>query len=279
MKILISVDIEGVAGVFHPEQTRAGNTEYERARRLMTAEANAAIRGAFDGGATSVLVNDSHGGFRNLLPDELDPRARAVLGKPRVLGMMGGLEDEEGGHCDGVFMVGYHGKSQSRGVLAHTINSFAFARIWLNDVELGEAGLYGSLAAERGVPVLLASGDDVFAAETQPLFPGARFVVTKTAHGHASGVSLAPAVACAAIEAAAREVLQQAGPVQRQPRDIGKPPFNCKLQTQSPGMADLFAVLPGVERLDGVTVAFSKSSVEDVVRTLNSLSAMSAMLR
>jgi D-amino peptidase len=279
LKILISVDIEGVAGVFHPEQTRAGNTEYERARRLMTAEANAAIRGAFDGGASSVLVNDSHGGFRNLLPDELDPRARAVLGKPRVLGMMGGLEDEEGGACDGVFMIGYHGKSQSRGVLAHTINSFAFARIWLNDVELGEAGLYGSLAAERGVPVLLASGDDVFAAETQPLFPEARFVVTKTAHGHASGVSLAPAVACAAIEAAAREVLQQAGPAQRQPRDIGKPPFNCKLQTQSPGMADLFAVLPGLERLDGVTVAFSKSSVEDVVRTLNSLSAMSAMLR
>ena len=74
-------------------------------------------------------------------------------------------------------------------------------------------------------------------------------------------------------------MLQQAGPDQRQPREIGKPPFSCRLQTQSPGMADLFAVLPGLERLDGVTVAFSKSSVEDVVRTLNSLSAMSAMLR
>ena len=275
MKILISVDIEGVAGVFHAEQTRAGNTEYERARRLMTAEANAAIRGAFAGGATSVLVNDSHGGFRNLLPDELDPRARAVLGKPRVLGMMGGLEDTEGGPCHGVFMIGYHARSQSRGVLAHTINSFAFARIWLNGVEIGEAGLYGSLAAERGVPVLLASGDDVFQAETQPAFPGARFVVTKTAHGHASGISLSPAAACAAIETAASEVLQA-------PWRAAVPvtvPCQCRLQTQSPAMADLFAVLPGLERLDGVTVAFSKSTVEDVVRTLNSLSAMSAMLR
>ena len=112
MRILISVDIEGVAGVFHSEQTRAGNTEYERARRLMTEEANAAIRGAFAGGATTVLVNDSHGGFRNLLPDLLDPRAQVVLGKPRVLGMMGGLEQG----CDGVFMVGYHARSQSRGV-------------------------------------------------------------------------------------------------------------------------------------------------------------------
>ncbi|MFZ4285062.1 M55 family metallopeptidase [Variovorax sp. HJSM1_2] len=276
MKILISVDIEGVAGVFHPEQTRAGNTEYERARRLMTAEANAAIRGAFDGGATHVLVNDSHGAFRNLLPDELDPRARAVLGKPRVLGMMGGLEDTADGPCQGVFMIGYHARAQSRGVLAHTINSFAFARIWLNGAEQGEAGLYGALAEELGVPVLLASGDDVFAAETQPQYPHARFVLTKTAHGHTSGVSLSPQAACGAIEAAAREVLAAGHfPRARQPQA----PFECRLQTQTSGLADLFAILPGLERVDGVTVRFVKESVQDVVRTLNSLSAMSTMLR
>jgi D-amino peptidase len=93
MNILISVDIEGVAGVFHPEQTRAGNGEYERARRWMTLEANAAIQGAFAGGAAHVWVNDSHGGFRNLLPDLLDARAQVVLGKPRTLGMMAGLAE------------------------------------------------------------------------------------------------------------------------------------------------------------------------------------------
>jgi D-amino peptidase len=272
MKILISVDIEGVAGVFHAEQTRAGNAEYERARRLMTEEANAAIRGAFAGGATTVLVNDSHGGFRNLLPDVLDPRAQAVLGKPRVLGMMGGLERG----FDGVFMVGYHARSQSRGVLAHTINSFAFARVWLQGQELGEAGLYGALAAELGVPVLLASGDDVFKAETEPMFSGARFVVTKTAHGHASGVSLSPPVVCAAIEAAAREAVAD---THRPPVYSVLGPVQCRLQTQGPGLADLFAVLPGITRMDGVTLAFDAPSVQHVVRTLNSLSAMSAMLR
>ena len=73
MRILISTDIEGVAGVVHPEQTRAGNAEYERARRWMTREANAAICGAFDGGATEVRVNDSHGTYRNLLADETRP--------------------------------------------------------------------------------------------------------------------------------------------------------------------------------------------------------------
>lgn len=111
MKILISVDIEGVAGVFSLEQTRAGNAEYERARRLMTEEANAAIRGAFAAGATEVLVNDSHGHFRNLLPDLLDPRAKAVQGKPRYLGMMSGLEQG----CKAVLMIGYHSRAQGRG--------------------------------------------------------------------------------------------------------------------------------------------------------------------
>lgn len=271
MRVLISVDIEGVAGVVHAEQTRPGNPEYERARRLMTSEANAAIRGAWDGGATRVLVNDAHGGFRNLLPDVLDPRAELVLGKPRVLGMLGGLEQG----CDAVFMLGYHAQAQSRGVLAHTINSFAFARVWLNDQELGEAGLYGALAAELGVPVLLASGDDVFQAETAPHLPQARFVVTKTALGHASGVSLSPSAACAAIEAAAREVLALPPPA------VGRPvvPTHCRLQTQGPGLADLFAILPGMQRLDGVTLGFSCPTVQDVVRTLNSLSAMSAVLR
>ena len=168
MNVLISVDIEGIAGVFHPEQTRAGNGEYERARRWMTLEANAAIQGAFAGGATQVWVNDSHGGFRNLLPDLLDTRAQVVLGKPRTLGMMAGLE--YGAAL--VFMIGYHAMSQSRGILAHTINSFAFARVLLNGVETGEAGLYGALAAQYGAQVALLSGDDVFAEETATAIPG-----------------------------------------------------------------------------------------------------------
>src|SRR5690606_19634368 len=130
MKILISVDIEGVAGVTHAEQVRTGNPEYERARAWMTAEADAAIRGAFEGGASEVRVNDSHGGFRNLLLDRLDERAQVITGKPRNLGMVAGVEG-----CDAVFMIGYHSGAGRFGILAHTINSFAFRRISVNGVE------------------------------------------------------------------------------------------------------------------------------------------------
>ncbi|CUI64627.1 M55 family metallopeptidase [Achromobacter xylosoxidans] len=300
MKILISTDIEGVAGVFHAEQVRAGNGEYERARAWMTAEANAAVQGAIAGGAEEILVNDSHGGFRNLLPDGIDERARLVLGKPRYLGMMGGLEEG----CDAVFMIGYHSRSQGRGILAHTINSFAFSRVFINGMELGEAGLYGALAGEMGVPVILATGDDVFIAETTDLFPGAQWVQTKVAHGQGSGVTLSPAASRRAIAAAAETAVRNVKGTTPTPRPqgglaspqggvstSGRPsggkavpfripaPIECRLQTQSSALADLFCMWPTLERVDGVTLRFTTDSMQAAIRTLNSLAAMSFMLR
>ncbi|MGB7194027.1 MAG: M55 family metallopeptidase [Collimonas pratensis] len=272
MKILISVDIEGVAGVFNVEQTRAGNPEYERARRLMTAEANAVIEGALAGGASEILVNDSHGGFRNLLPDLLHPAASQILGKPRLLSMMSGVDSG----VDGVMMVGYHGRAQSQGILAHTINGFSFARIWLNDLELGEAGIYGALAGEFGVPVIFGSGDNVFVAENQPLFPQATLVSVKTAEGAASGTSLSPQSALAALGAGAKAAVGKLADCRP---FILQPTITCKLQTNSPALADLFCLLPVVERVDGVNLTFSAPSVQYAVRILNSMSAMSFMLR
>ncbi|WP_332777578.1 M55 family metallopeptidase [Polaromonas sp.] len=272
MKILISTDIEGVAGVFHPEQVRAGNPEYERARLLMTHEANAAIAGAFEAGATEVLVNDSHGGFRNMPPDLLDARAQAVMGKPRYLSMMAGVDDG----VDAVCMIGYHSRGQGRGILAHTINSFAFARVYLNNLELGEAGIYGALAGEYGVPVVMASGDDVFIEEHRPLFPQAAFVQTKRATGQTSGISLSPAQACSAIRAGVVAALAQ----HRTARPfVLEGPIAVRIQTQTPALADLFCQWPTLQRLDGDEVGFDAPTVQAAVRMLNCLSAMSTMLR
>jgi len=281
MKILISTDIEGVAGVFHPEQVRPGNGEYECARVWMTQEANAAVQGAFAGGADEVLVNDSHGGFRNLLPDLLDERAQLVLGKPRVLGMMAGLEEDLGEYggtkqCDAVFLIGYHARAKARGILAHTINGFAFAGVEINGQALGEAGLYGALAGELGVPVALASGDDAFITETRSLFPGATWVQSKVAQGQYTGTTLAPAAAQRAIARAAQTAMDKLAELK--PFVIA-PPIACVLHTQTPALADLFCLWPTLERLDSATVRFSAASMQDTIRMLNSLAAMSFMLR
>ena len=277
-KILIAVDIEGVAGVWRPEQVQAGNADYERARRWMTQEADAAIRGAFAGGAGAVLVNDSHGHFGNLLADELDPRAELIQGKPRQLGMMAGVDQG----VAGVLMIGWHARAKSRGVLAHTSNSAAFARVWLGGLELGEVGLYAALAGEFGVPVLMASGCDVMANELRTLLPQAACAVVKWSEGARSGRSLSPASACALIAAAARDAVQGLGPAG--PRGCtpwrlpGASP-TLRVQCQTPALADVFALWPGVQREDAETIVVTCSTVQDAVRSLNALSVMATALR
>ena len=125
MKIFISADIEGVAGVVVPQHGAPGNPEYESARRLMTQEVNAAIAGAFEGGATEVLVNDSHGPMTNLLPEELDPRAELILGRPKPGGMFAGLTKDHAG----AFCTGYHSGAGRHGILSHTVSGFATLQV------------------------------------------------------------------------------------------------------------------------------------------------------
>jgi len=277
MNILISTDIEGVAGVYHPEQVRPGHPEYQRARLWMAAEANAAVAGAFDAGATTVYVNDSHADFRNMPADLIDARAQVIQGKPRYLSMAAGVELG----VDGVCLIGYHAKSKAQGgILAHTINSFAFARIWVNGEEWGEAGIYGALAGAYGAPVVMAAGDDVFIAETRPLFPHAEFVQTKRATGNTSGISLSPTASCAAIAAGVARA------VERLVRDASacqplrvSTPVHIRLQAQTPALADIFCQWPTLERIDGDTLQWSAPEMESAVRMINCLSAMSSLLR
>ena len=272
MKILVAVDIEGIAGVIHPEQTRPGNSDYERARRRMTAEANAAVIGAFEGGAGAVVVNDSHGDFRNLIAEDIDARAELMLGKPRELGMMAGVEQD----CSAVFLVGWHARARTGGVLAHTINGFAFARVLVNGVETGEAGLYGAVAAEHGVPVALLTGDDVFVAETSPQYPNAIAVTVKRAHGNRVATSLSPQVACEAVREGARSAAQRCATLRIPPAQT---PASLRLEATTVAVADLFAQLPLVRRVDAVTVEWTSPTMRHAVRVLNSLSAMSAVMR
>ena len=277
-KILIAVDIEGVAGVWRPEQVQAGNADYERARRWMTQEADAAIRGAFAGGASAVLVNDSHGHFGNLLADELDARAELIQGKPRQLGMMAGVDQG----VAGVLMIGWHARAKSRGVLAHTSNSAAFARVWLGGLEVGEVGLYAALAGEFGVPVLMASGCDVMADEVTALLPHAACAVVKWSEGARSGRSLSPASAHALIEAAARDAVQSLGspgPRSCTPWRLPSTPPALRVQCQTPALADAFALWPQVQREDAETIVVDCATVHDAVRSLNALSVMANALR
>lgn len=270
MKIFISVDIEGVASVVTPQEGQPGNPEYERARRLMTAEANAAVVGAFDGGATEVLVNDSHGPMVNLLPEELDPRAELIRGNIKPMGMFAGLDDS----FAGAMCVGYHAAAGDHGILAHT-NSGTFTGIRVNGEPTSEASIYGAHAGSLGVPVILLSGDDVIVRACKDIFSGAQFVQVKTALTQRSARSLAPSVSCERIRQAAAEAVGNPGRVR--PYRIATP---CRIEFDftHPIMADLCARIPTAERTAPRTLGFDCRTVQEAIGWMSVCSVMARSL-
>lgn len=272
MKIFISADIEGVAGVVVPSHGQPGNPEYERARRLMTAEVNAAIEGAFEGGATEVVVNDSHGPQMNLLPELLDARAEVILGRPKPAGMCAGLDSS----FDAVFFTGYHAGAGQHGVLSHTINGFAFLGIRVNGIDCAEATLYGAYAGSLGVPVALLSGDDRLMAQCGPMFPGARQVQVKTALGQRAARSVAPERAGQMLRDGAMKAVRDLAACT--PATIAAP-YRLEIDVTSVTLADLACLIPVAERVGPRTVGFDATAMVDVLGWINTISAMSAMLR
>jgi D-amino peptidase len=252
MRVLVSVDMEGIAGVVDGEDVSPGHSEYERNRRLMTAEASAAVRGAHaaEPGA-EVLVTEAHAGFRNLLPELLDRRAVLLRGKPKPDGMMAGLADD----VDAVLFIGYHGKAGTpASVLAHTIHGGVVADVRCAGRSLGELGLNAALAGHSGVPAVLVSGDDSVAAEAAEIAPGMHAVVVKRALGARAAALLHPDEACERIERAVPQALAD--------RDTIRPlrfdgPVLLEVDVLAPPMTERALLVPGVELKDGCTLRYS----------------------
>jgi D-amino peptidase len=263
--VLISVDMEGVAGIATRQQVRPDGRDYPIARALMTAEANAAIAGAFDGGATSVVVNDSHGPMDNLLGEQLDPRAEYVVGDPKPLDMVQEVTPQTGV----VLFVGYHaGAADSSGVLAHTYSGAMFADVRLNGRSISEAELNALMAAAVGVPVGLVTGDDVICSVAEKAFPGVVTVPVKTALGRTAARSKHPAAARQAIAAGARGAV--AGAASGAIRPVPVPDeLAIEAELRLSGAAELAALVPGTERAGATTVRYRAASPRMAMDVLN----------
>ncbi|WP_032769197.1 M55 family metallopeptidase [Streptomyces griseus] len=296
MKALISVDMEGISGIVHSSETNPERYDYQRGRELMTAEANAVIAGVLDAEPTAdVLVADAHGTFRNLLPEQLDRRARLVRGKPRALNMLTGLDEE----TDAALFVGYHVRAgEGPGVLAHTMNGEILdvrvtgrapdeevrgtgrgpdeeVRITTHTPgegvqvtaptpgedsrttarSLGEIGLNAAMAGHLGVPVVLLSGDDAACAEAAALIPEAVTVPVKEALGMAAAVTLHPEEARDRLRRAAADAVSRRTEI---PPLALTGPLDVEVDLASPHTIDLATLVPGVSRTAGArTVAFT----------------------
>jgi D-amino peptidase len=271
MKLLLAADMEGVAGVVHWDQVTTTHPEYGRFRRLMTAEVNAAASGAFEAGATHILVSDGHAFGRNILIEELDKRVRLNTGTSAPLSMVQGVETG----VSGVLFIGYHARMGARNaILDHTWSDERVSNLWINHRLFGEAGLNGAVCGHFGAAVIMISGDQTVCAEACELFGDVETAVVKLATGRMSAECCPPEEAQRLIhEAASRAVFRLGAGQAPAPLQL-EPPIHMTLELVQSDMADRAALLPGARRGEGRCVEYSARDMPETYaafRTLLSL--------
>ena len=271
-RVYVSIDMEGIAGISHTKPTTRGDAGYDAAVELMLGETNAAIEGAFAGGATVLTVNDSHGQMFNLPPDRLDPRARYVTGtKPYSM-----VEAARDAGFDVALFVGYHARAgHPRGVIGHTY-TMRLVRVAINDRPVTEAGVNALYLGALGVPVAMVSGDDALAEELADWLPWAELVVVKRAVGFQAADSVHPTKARELIRDAAQRAVERAAGSGSSLRPLVlDPPLSLRLDFAHSGQADMAAVVPGFERTDDRAVTYTADDAITLFRAFLSAARIS----
>lgn len=259
LTVLVSVDMEGVAGLVNSSQLGSSGRDYGMGRALAEQETNAAIRAAFDAGATRVLVVDSHGGKTNLRPPELDPRAELITGGPRPLGMIHGIGPE----VDAVVFVGWHARASTADAVADHTYTGAIKSIRLNGMELGEAGLAGAVAGHFGVPVVFLSGDRAATEEARAAFGDLEVAAVKEGIGHGAARALHPERAREMIyEGVVRGIGRRA---EIEPLPLSSP-VTVDIEVASTAGVDQLLFVPGMERTGARTVRYVAPDVPSAYR-------------
>jgi len=257
LKVLISADMEGVGGVSTwAVQASSKGREYEKFRRLMTLEVNAAIAGAAEAGAAEFIVGDSHGDGQNIDIELLDKRARLIRAWPRPLEMMQGVDSA----CDAAIFVGYHAREGAAdGVLAHTFTGTMVVK--LNGVEVPEAGFNAAIAGDFGVPVVFVSGDQTIAEEARELLGRIETAAVKRAIGFNAAEMMSPEESQRLIREGVKRGVERRAEIK--PYRISHP-VKLEIRFNDTVTAELASYLPGVERPRGNTIVFTGRDMSEV---------------
>jgi D-amino peptidase len=269
LKVYLSVDMEGVAGVVTADQLGPAGFEYERFRRFMTNEALAAVRAAKESGATEILVSDSHGNGESLLIEQFPKDVRIVRAWPRHGGMMAGLDST----FDAVLLIGYHASTTNpRGVRAHTFSSAHLARVAINGAAVTEGEFGAAYAGALGVPVVFASGDDAATEELKSRLGNMETAETKKSLGFHSAETWTPEASCERIAAGVKAAFRRLPDFK--PLKV-KTPVTLELTFKNYTPAELLSYLRAVERVDAHTIRFvgkDMAEVDDFVEFVDNYS-------
>ena len=256
LKVFISVDMEGIAGVVTGDQLRPDGFEYQQFREFMTAEALAAIQAAKESGATEIQVADSHGNGENLLIDKFPPDVRIVRSWPRKLGMMGGLDSS----FDAAMFIGYHSSTNNtKGVRAHTFSSATLTRVAMNGKVVSEGSWNAAIAGHFGVPVIFISGDDAAVEEVTQQVGDMEQAVVKNNLSFHSANTLTPQAAQQLIAQKVKAALARLN--QFKPFKVSSP-IQLEISFKHYQPPELLTYLRDVERTDAHSIRYT---VKDMV--------------
>ncbi len=264
--------MEGIGGIVREVETdpTKGGEAYQQSRHLMTQEGNAAIEGCLKGGATEIVIADSHWNFDNLIPEEVHEAATLLRGTPRSLSMVQDLDAS----YEAALFVGYHAKAGTpRAIMDHTYSG-KLAAVRVNGTEVGETGINAYLAGHYGVPVVLVTGDSAVTSEAKALIPGIHTVAVKEATGSSSAKNLHPKKARETIRAEAAKATKAA----RQIAPIrANAPVEMVVDFKSTDAADRAEMIPTVRRVGGTRMEFEAKDYVQAFRAFYALVTISSI--
>src|SRR5579862_442938 len=258
LKVFISVDMEGVAGVVTADQLGPGSFEYPKFREFMTRETLSAIQAAKQAGATEILVCDSHGNEENLLIDMFPPDVRLIRGQPRRMGMMAGIDRT----FDAVIFIGYHASTNNlHGVRAHTFSSARLTRVALNGTVVTEGAFNAAIAGHFGVPVVMISGDDAAVAEVRSLVGNIEGFETKKSLGFHSANTITPEASIAGIAQKVKAAFARRGDFQPY---VLQTPVTLDISFKNYMPAEVLSYLKIIQHVDSHSIRYVGQDMVEV---------------
>lgn len=271
LKIFVSVDMEGIWGVVHGNQCSASSPEYQLARRWMVEDTNAVVKGLFEGGATEVVVNDSHGSMRNIIASELDPRAQLISGSPKPLSMMEGIDSS----YRACVFVGYHARAGSApAILDHTISGAAIYSIKINGIEMPELGINAAVAGYYGVPVVMLAGDTETCRQAKELLGNSLVTVpVKEAVGRLAARNYPREKVLAELREGAQKAVSSLKALK--PYEL-KPPYQFEVNFHTSQQTESGALIPGVKRIGPRTLTFTTKDFLEGYKLMRALISLAS---
>lgn len=274
MKVYISMDAEGISGIYKLSQVMPTDKEYEFARRMMANDINAAVEGAFNAGATEVIVNDAHNSGDNLLIDQLDSRIKLISGNDRPLTMAQGAE-----HCaDAALLIGYHRRKGAKGVISHSYAYGSMVEVKINGKLASEHDIVGLAIGHFGTPVVFLSGDDLVTEDAKISVPGIYTVVTKECIGNGSAMCYHPKMTYKMISETVEKAIKNFKSDGIKPMNAGKY-INFDVKYSAESQARLAMGAPRTTRLSENEVRYSGDNYLDVYKAFITGTALAGGFR